>query len=112
MLSSQFTVRPQCRQNTAPLCDAPPYQAGFGGKESHTGQRHVGKHELNMGQWSKRGVRLSGCVTERRQRERERGKEPVEREREKKSERNRPVRATTPLPENNRSHIHLLTRWP
>lgn len=24
----------------------------------------------------------------------------------------RPVRVTTPLPGNNRSHIHLLTRWP
>lgn len=57
------------------------WSSTFGGKESHTGQWHVGKHQLNMGQWSKRGVRLWVGVLLRGGRER--GRESAERGKER-----------------------------
>lgn len=73
------------------------------------GQRCVWKHKLNMGQWSKRGGRLSGAAPRRRHKERV---ESSWREPEENSKCNGPARATTPLPGNNRSHIHLIAAPP
>lgn len=63
------------------LCDTLPDPTGLverkKNKKSHTGQGHVGKHQLNMGQWSKRGEWV--CYSEEAEKEEEsqeeRGKE-------------------------------------
>lgn len=52
-----MTVMTTVQTKTAHLCDTLPDPTGLvkKRKESHTGQGHVGKHQLNMGQRSKRG---------------------------------------------------------